>query len=295
MTQPRFGVAPTAFRLPHDIQLGPVRLAVSNLTTSTTWYQETLGLTVSHRDDDHAQLSTADGGERLIELEVQPGLEPLRRGHERLGLYHLALLLPNRSHLGSFIMHLAGLQARAGTADHSVSEAIYLSDPDGLGIEVYADRPADTWGVEDGQLAMDTRPLDVMDLARAGQDQPWRGLPEGSTIGHVHLHVGDLATSDASYHDALGFDRVLWRYPGASFLSAGGYHHHVGTNVWAAGAPPAGPTDPRLLHWTLRLPDAASLDALAANLERQGQPLTRTEQGLVSHDPWGTPVHVEIV
>ncbi len=192
-------------------------------------------------------------------------------------------------------MRLSGLQARAGTADHSVSEAIYLSDPDGLGIEVYADRPAETWGVEDGQLAMDTRPLDVMDLARAGEGQPWRGLPEGSTIGHVHLHVGDLATSDAYYHDALGFDRVLWRYPGASFLSAGGYHHHVGTNVWAAGAPSAGPTDPRLLHWTLRLSDAASLDALAANLEHQGQPLTRTEQGLVSHDPWGTTVHVEIV
>ena len=139
-------------------------------------------------------------------------------------------------------------------SNHLVSEAVYLSDPDGLGIEVYADRPRGTWQHEGRQLVMATEPLDVEDVVRAGGGEPWSGMPAGTTLGHVHLFVGDLDAAARFYHEGLGFDKTVWSYPGALFLSAGGYHHHLGTNTWAVGAVPAGEGDARLLEWEIVLP-----------------------------------------
>ena len=286
------GIAPAGFRLPSSTRLGVVRLQVSDLAQSLTYYERVLGLRELERRGRVAVLAPVDGDRPLIELHEMPGAQPVpRRG--RLGLYHYAILVPDRAALGRFVSHLAALGVYAGMSDHLVSEAIYLSDPDGLGIEVYADRPRDTWRYEGRQIAMTTMPLDADELVRAAGGEPWAGMPNGTMIGHVHLHVGDLAQAEAFYHDGLGLDKVVWGYPGALFLSAGGYHHHLGTNTWAAGATPAGEGDARLLEWEMILPEAETVSMVANNLELAGYTVGRSSSGaVVVHDPWGTALRV---
>jgi catechol 2,3-dioxygenase len=210
----------------------------------------------------------------------------------RLGLYHFAILLPDRPGLGRFARHLADSGIYAGMSDHRVSEAFYLTDPDGLGIEVYADRPRGEWRHEDRQLLIATEPLDVEDVLRAAGGERWTGMPAGATLGHVHLFVGDLDAAARFYHAGLGFDKVVWSYPGALFLSAGGYHHHLGTNTWAAGAAPAGDGDARLLEWEIRVPTADDAAAALESLRAAGVPIERSGNGGVARDPWGTAVRV---
>jgi catechol 2,3-dioxygenase len=179
-------------------------------------------------------------------------------------------------------------------SDHLVSEAIYLTDPDGLGIEVYADRPRNTWKHSDRHLAMATNSLDVGSLKEAAGRDPWTGMPPGTKIGHVHLHVADIAKAEAFYHGALGFDKVVWSYPGALFLSAGGYHHHLGTNTWAAGAPLSEENDARLLEWTVVVPTAADAEAAAGSLQARGYSVQRDADraSWTTRDPWGTPLRI---
>ncbi len=213
-----------------------------------------------------------------------------RRG--RLGLYHYAILLPDRAALGRLLRHLTAIGERAGTSDHFVSEAIYLTDPDGLGIEVYADRPRSAWRHEGHELTMTTVALDVEDLLHAAGDERWAGMPEGTVIGHVHLFVGDLEQAAVFYHVGLGLDKVVWSYPGALFLSAGGYHHHLGTNTWATGAAPAGAGDARLLEWEIVVPDTAEVQVVLASLERTGARVERDGTAGTARDPWGTALRV---
>ena len=211
-----------------------------------------------------------------------------------LGLYHFAILLPDRSALGRFAAHLAANSLHAGSADHAVSEAIYLSDPDGLGIEVYADRPRTAWRSDASrQLFMTTALLDVRSLIAAGAGEAWTGMPPGTTIGHVHLHVGDLNEADAFYHRALGFDKVVWTYPGALFLSAGGYHHHLGTNTWSAG-PPADDRYARLLSWELVVPRRSDAEAAARSLTFAGPAPEVTADAWTVADRWGTPIRIVV-
>ncbi|HEX6534792.1 MAG TPA: VOC family protein [Gemmatimonadaceae bacterium] len=303
------GVAPPGFRLPAATRVGRVRLQVADLDRSIAFYERVLGLRVLERSGDVATMgargasSSADGQDRgggdergddavLVELHELAGARPVPRGG-RLGLYHFAVLLPDRASLGRFVGHVASQRIAVGAADHLVSEALYLHDPDGLGIEVYADRPRAAWRSEGREITMTTAPLDVRDLAAAGGDAPWRGAPAGTVIGHVHLHVGDLRASEAFYHEALGLDKVVWSYPGALFLSAGGYHHHLGTNVWAPGATRPGADEARLLEWELVLPDRRSLDAAAHSLAGGGHDITRAARGdVVASDPWGTPLRL---
>ena len=286
------GIAPAGFRLPSTTHLGVVRLAVSDLTRSLAYYDHVLGLRELRRDAGVAVLGPTDGDTPLIELHELRGARPVpRRG--RLGLYHYAILVPDRATLGRFVAHLSDIGTYAGMSDHLVSEAIYLTDPDGLGIEVYADRPRDTWRYEGRQIAMTTMPLDASDLVRAGDGEAWTGMPNGTVIGHVHLHVGDLAHAEAFYHDALGLDKVVWGYPGALFLAAGGYHHHLGTNTWAAGATPAEEGDARLLEWEMILPDTETINIIANNIELAGYTVARSSSGtVVVHDPWGTALRL---
>lgn len=207
------------------------------------------------------------------------------------GLYHFAILLPGRADLGRLIANLASMGLRMGAADHLVSEAIYLTDPDGLGIEVYSDRPRDEWQVRGQELAMATEPLDLMELVRAGDDLPWQGAPAGTTLGHVHLHVGSLEEGEAFYHRALGFDKMVWGYPGALFLSAGGYHHHLGTNTWSPG-PAASDEQARLLEWELVVPSAADAAAAAGSLSGAGYAVEADGPSWTVRDPWGTRLRI---
>jgi catechol 2,3-dioxygenase len=284
------GIQPTGYRLPDRARIGRVRLQVSNLSQSIPYYTDVLGFAVAAQEGDVVVLATADGSP-LIELHEQKGIRPVPR-HGRLGLYHFAILLPDRSSLGRFVAHLAEIGAYAGSADHLVSEALYLADPDGLGIEVYADRPRAQWKTNGREIAMATEPLDLRALVRAGAGEPWTGVPAGTTIGHVHFHVATLDDAEAFYHSALGFDKVVWSYPGALFFSAGGYHHHVGTNTWAAGAPVATVHDARLIEWELRLPSVDDIASVAASVARAGYEIHEAVDDRLITGPQGITVRL---
>jgi catechol 2,3-dioxygenase len=286
-----YGIRPPSYRLPDATRVGAVRLQVSNLARSLAYYTEVLGFRVISRDENSACLGPTGAETVLVELRERPGARPVpRRG--LLGLYHFAVLLPERAALGRFVTRLGEIGAYAGSADHLVSEALYLTDPDGLGIEVYADRPRSEWQVRSGELAMTTEPLDLRGLARAGGAAAWTGMPAGTVVGHVHLYVGGLDEAEAFYHAALGFDKMVWSYPGALFLSAGGYHHHLGTNTWAAGAPAATDADARLLEWELVLPSRADVEAAAASVRATGRPVETAGEGRRITDPWGTTLRL---
>ena len=287
------GIRPPGYRLPDATRLGRVRLQVASLDRSLPFYEDVLGLRRLDRRGGVATLGASGDGTALVELHERAGARPVpRRG--RLGLYHFAVLLPDRAALGRFLAHLAARGVRAGMSDHAVSEALYLTDPDGLGIEVYADRPRDMWRYAGRQLHMNTEPLDTASLLAAGGRAPWAGMPPGTVIGHVHLHVGDIDAAAAFYHAALGFDKVVWSYPGALFLSAGGYHHHLGTNTWAAGAAPAADDDARLLDWEVVVPTAADADAAAASVAAAGYATVAAGAGRTFADPWGTAVRLVV-
>ncbi len=285
------GVRPGGYRLPDTTGVGAVRLQVSDLARSLVYYTTVLGFRVFAHAGSMAALGPHGSAAPLIELHERRGIRPVpRRG--LLGLYHFAILLPDRESLGRFVTHLAEVGAHAGSADHSVSEALYLSDPDGLGVEVYADRPRSQWQANGREIAMITEPLDLRDLVRAAAGQPWVGMPAGSVIGHVHFHVGAIREAEAFYHSALGFDKTAWTYPGALFLSAGGYHHHVGANTWAAGSPAATTDDARLLEWELVLPTTADVDAVAVNATASGHGVGQDGTDRLLTDPWGTTVRI---
>ena len=288
-----YGEAPRGYRLPEATRLGRVHLQVSDLERSLAFYEGVLGLRAIQRDASRAVLAAHGDDTPLVELHERPSAQPVpRRG--RLGLYHFAILLPDRASLGRFVRHAAERGVRLGAGDHLVSEAFYLNDPDGLGIELYADRPRDTWRRVGRELMMATDPVDVAGLVRDAGDAPWTGMPAGTVIGHVHLHVGDVAQAVAFFSEALGFDRIVWSYPGAVFFGAGGYHHHLGTNSWAGNAPLPATDDARLLEWTVELPDAASLDAAAQSLTGAGYAAERDAAtgDVVTRDPWGTAVRL---
>jgi catechol 2,3-dioxygenase len=294
--QAAHGILPPGFRLPAETTVGGVRLQVSDLAGSISYYERVLGLRAGRLSGNRVVLTSTEDDRPLLQLETRPGVRPAAR-RSTLGLYHFAILLPNRPALGRFLAHVSALGIPAGMSDHLVSEAIYLTDPDGLGIEVYADRPRAEWRyVLDArrqglQLAMATEPLNVKALMAAGNNKSWTGMPAGTVMGHVHLHVGDLTASEAFYHAGLGFDKVVWEYPGALFLSAGGYHHHLGTNTWSSGPPPA-EDQARLLSWDVVVPTADDADAAARSLEKRGYPIEHLDDAWVAADPWGTTLRL---
>ena len=300
-----YGLAPRGPALPDATRLGPVALQVADLARSVRFYETVLGLRVVSPDG--ARDGTPDAAPAMLAAAHDPTDRPLVVLHERpgarpapargrLGLYHFAILLPDRASLGAFVRHAAALGVSLGAGDHLVSEAFYLHDPDGLGIEVYADRPRDAWRRRGRELLMATDPVDVPALLAAAGEAVWTGAPAGTVVGHVHLHVGDLDAAGAFYGDALGFTRMVWGYPGALFLGAGGYHHHLGTNVWAgAAARPAGDDDARLLAWTIALPARADVEAAAARVAAAGHRVAREgDDAFAVRDPWGTTVRVAV-
>jgi catechol 2,3-dioxygenase len=283
-----YGIAPPAFRLADTAHIGGVRLQVSNLPRSVAYYEQVIGLRVISAGAT-AALGPHDSDRPLVTLQTGHGVTPARRG--AFGLYHFAILLPERSALGRFAAHLSESDVRVGAADHLVSESLYLWDPDGLGIEVYADRPRNSWRKTGRELEMTTDPLEITSVMAAGGGTAWNGAPAGTTMGHVHLSVGSLELAENFYHRALGFDKTVWSYPGALFLAAGGYHHHLGTNTWSTGPSPS-PDQAQLLEWELLVPSQDDVAGAEHSLQAAGYTPKSAANGVITADPWGTRVHI---
>jgi catechol 2,3-dioxygenase len=253
------------------VEIGRVTLTVHDLPGAAAFYEHTLGLARLSGDGEEAVLGA--GATPILALRADPAAR--RRDPSEAGLFHNAFLLPSRAALGRWIVHAADAGLRIeGASDHLVSEAIYLSDPEGNGIEVYADRPREAWTDAQGGIRMATLRLDLPDLARAA-DGPWQGAPEGTVMGHVHLQVGETSGAEGFFTGTLGLD-VKAHYPGAVFVSSGGYHHHLAGNVWHSRG--AGPRTPStgLAEVELR----ADPDAHAK--------LSAAWGGMRTADPWGT-------
>jgi len=276
-----------ATRIAPDTTLGAVRLTVSDLDRSRTFYERAIGLRSTERDDGTLALGVADDP-ALIELRGDSAAPRLNR--RAPGLYHLAILVPTRQDLAFALARLVVARwPLDGASDHLVSEALYLSDPDGNGIEIYRDRPRADWPHSDGQLQMATMALDLDDVLGelGGAPGLQEQAPAGTRIGHVHLQVADVAAAEAFYHGVLGFDVMVRGYPGALFVSAGGYHHHIGLNTWhSAGAGPAAAGSVGLRSFTIELPDSEALDAVTARIEAAGLAHERRADGILVRDPF---------
>ncbi|MEA2552917.1 MAG: catechol 2,3-dioxygenase [Fimbriimonadaceae bacterium] len=264
-------------------KIGPVALKVADLARSEQFYSDVLGMQALERGS--GTLTMGAAGISLLELEERPGARP--KPTRATGLYHFAILVPSREALGLSLRRLAETEyPLQGAADHLVSEALYLPDPDGSGIEIYRDRPREEWTFREGQVEMATDPLDLESLLREAGDQPFSGLPTETTMGHVHLHVRDLAEAEAFYRGLLGFDMMLRWPPSALFMSAGGYHHHIGLNTWAGvGAPPPPEDAAGLKHFTIELPDRSTHDSTVDRLRAAGVPVQEDESGALIRDP----------
>jgi catechol 2,3-dioxygenase len=252
--------------------MGPVRLTVADLERARDFYRDTIGLTELDSSNGVTRLGPGDRSALpVVELVGDPDAPPRPRGTS--GLFHLAILVPSRADLARSLQRVAEAGWRlSGASDHLVSEALYLSDPEGNGIELYRDRPRDEWPIRDGVLQMDTLPLDLDGvLGELRREDASAGMPPGTRIGHVHLNVGDLTAAEAFYSGALGFDVTVRGYPGALFVSAGGYHHHLGLNTWAGeGAPPPPEGSRGLREFEIVMPSGESLVAEEDRLREAG-------------------------
>ncbi|AFZ68947.1 VOC family protein [Deinococcus peraridilitoris] len=293
----RLGLKPERHTLPANIGLGTVTLQINDLGASIAYYTRVIGLTLHTQGEQHGQRIATLGisdSQTLLELREKPGVKYApHRG--RLGLYHFALLLPTRADLARFVRNALSLGVHVGSGDHHYSEATYLMDPDGISIEVYCDRPREEWQVtEGGEIVGRADPLDLHALVATAAATPWTGLPTGATIGHLHFYIVDLDQAARFYHAGLGFPKITWSFlaPSGLFLSVGGYHHHIGLNTWAAGSPPSGENDARLLTWELILPDQKTTDQTVASLRAEGFDVTPTPDGLLANDPWGITVRL---
>ena len=276
-------------RLPDATRLGPVHLVVTDLARSLAFHEGVIGLRVHARGDAEASLGT--GGADVLVLHEERGA---RRAGRHAGLYHVALRFAERAELARVAVRIAVTRTPIqGASDHGTHEAIYLADPDGNGLELAWDRDRSVWPSYEEQLKDGVQPLDVQDLLGVvASEEPAARAAEGLTVGHVHLHVADTVAATRFYHEGLGFD-VMADLGTAVFVSAGGYHHHVGFNVWRGTRIPAQPGDTvGLGHWTLVLPAADDLAAVEERLRAIGATVGPRADGLLARDPSGIAVVV---
>jgi catechol 2,3-dioxygenase len=274
-----------------DTAIGAVSLSVSDLSASRDFYERAIGLTARERDDGAVALG-APGGPPLVVLHGDSAASPLDR--RATGLFHLAILLPGRADLAAALVRLAEVGwPLDGASDHLVSEALYLSDPDGNGIEIYRDRPRAEWTYRGETLQMSTLPLDLEDVlgSLGGETRIPAQVPASTRIGHVHLQVAELERTESFYTEVIGFDVTVRGYPGALFVSAGGYHHHLGLNTWnSAGAAPARPDAVGLRHWELALADGGERRRIVERATAAGVPVAELHGAPLLHDPSGNGV-----
>jgi catechol 2,3-dioxygenase len=271
-------------KLHGETNLGRVHLNVAELGRSVDFYQRSIGLRLEKKEQNRAYLGV--GGDTLLVLSEIPGAVRVPR---RSGLYHFAILAPSRRALGKSLRNLidTGTELQGG-ADHLVSEALYIADPDGNGIEIYRDRPRDEWQYENGQIKMATDPLDYQGILETanGSNGYWDGLESSTRLGHMHLHVAQLDEATDFYEKVLGFDFLLSYMGSASFLSAGGYHHHIGLNTWnGVGAAPPPPDAAGLRYFSVNLVGTAEREKLVARLDHAGWPFEERSSGIFVRDP----------
>ena len=272
------------------LHIGAVGLKVRDIEAVSRFYRDVLGLGVLDRGNDRTALGA--GGMPVVHLEHRRDAAP--DDQREAGLYHTAFLMPTRGDLARWILHVARNKvALTGASDHAVSEAFYLDDPEGNGVEVYCDRPAKTWQWTGSDLKITTDPLDVESILReVAPGATYPSAPDGLRIGHVHLRVGDVARAEAFYRDALGLD-VTRRRHGATFMSSGRYHHHIAANVWhSAGAGERNENRAGLSWVSLETADPAAFDAAKARLAQAGAELAVTAAAIATADPWGTRLRI---
>ncbi len=267
--------------------LGVTTLRVADAGRSLAFYRDLLGFHVLEQTP--ATILLGSPKQIVLRLDVEAGLK--RHPTNTTGLYHAAILLPNRLDLAHVVQRLIAVRYRFGASDHAVSEALYLDDPDGNGLEIYRDRPRSEWRWgANGEVHMVTESLDLYAvLAEVSPTAPaWSGIPAGTRMGHMHLQVGNLRQAEEFYHGVLGFD-IVAHYPGALFVSAGGYHHHLGLNVWQSQNGPQQPSDAAgLAHFEIVMPNQAALDGVRQRLEAADIAVQAQANGLVVFDPWQT-------
>jgi catechol 2,3-dioxygenase len=275
-----------SYALTRPAYIGHSHLVVTDLSLVSNFYQKIMGLRVIEKTASGEVLGV--GGVPLLTLTTDGMAE--RAPRTAAGLFHTAFLMPNRPELARWLRHAAGNNVVIeGASDHIVSEAIYLSDPEGNGIEIYADRPHEQWKFhDDGTVEMATLRLDLQALYESAPQDRWDGMVDGSAIGHLHLQVGDIPEANAFYRDVLGMKLMAARYPGASFFATGNYHHHLGANIWnsrGAGARSANMTG--LSDYTLRFNDEVALDNAVARLDQLEIKSEKRDGGVSLRDPWG--------
>jgi catechol 2,3-dioxygenase len=269
------------------MRIGMVTLRVRNLDVVSDFYRDVIGLAAIERSANRAELGA--GGIRLLALEAHP--QAATEPRNAAGLYHTAFLMPTRKDLARWLVHAARHRVPlSGFADHLVSESVYLDDPEGNGVEVYADRDPSSWQWREGMVAMATDELNIDDLLTLTDTRAsdYAAAPEGLRIGHVHLRVGDLTQAESFYHGTVGLDPTR-RRNGASFLSSGRYHHHLGMNVWqSAGAGRRDDAATGLAWFALHVDNQDLLAAQEARLRQAGAAIAPLSGGIETVDPWGT-------
>jgi catechol 2,3-dioxygenase len=270
--------------LPAGTHIGTVTLRVSDAERAIRWYGDMMGMELVDRTPE--RLSFGAGGKAFLFLDVRP--DAPRRIEDTTGLYHIAILVPDRASLGGVLARIAEKGVRLGASDHLVSEALYIWDPDNNGLEIYRDRPRAEWHWKNGRVAMATDPLDRRSVAEEGvkAGAHLRSMPAGTKIGHVHLQVGDLEKAVYFYTEVVGFEQTSGR-GSAAFVSAGGYHHHLGMNVWhSLGAGPPEENACGLVEYEIVVPDRAALTAAKARLESAGFKTSGNADSFRFQDPW---------
>lgn len=281
-----FHTKPTTF-------VGHVKIKVENLERSLKYYQEVIGFDVLKQTDTLAKLTT-DGKTSILSLEQPANVIP-KQGRTT-GLYHFAILLPERSDLANIVKHFVENGIRFGSSDHLVSEALYLDDPDGNGIEIYIDRDPSNWSWKGKEVAMTVDPLNFENLLTTVKPgKTWQGMPEGTVMGHIHLHVSELKKTEEFYVKGLGFDVVNRYGVQALFLSAGKYHHHIGVNTWnGVGAPTPSVNSVGLESFTLILPNEEARNQVVSNLKKIGSNVIEENNKFITHDPSGNRVELAV-
>lgn len=270
--------------------VGEVGLKVVDLKKMKQFYQEIIGFDVISEEQNYVELGA--GGKVLVKLEAIEGVTPKQGRYA--GLYHFAILLPTREDLGKILVHLHQQGIQLGSSDHLVSEALYLSDPEGNGIEIYRDREPEQWNWNNDEVAMAVDPIDAQGLVEAAQNspEPWKGMPETTVMGHIHLHVSNLVEARDFYVEALGFEVVSSLGGQALFLADQKYHHHIGMNVWNGTGIPALPEKEAGLHYYTLIMEEDKRKELGKKLQTMGTEIVEHDNYWEVKDPSGNAIRL---